>query len=203
MVAGRRARLEPDVALDGLVDDNYRLAAARQKKDVTATTLDASVNWDNPNAYGSPGAPSNGADYVRLRNTVGATWPARHRLDLVQRVEGASARPVQWTVDTNPPRLRETQRSSPASTICGTRRSSARSRFRPARARLTFDAFWNEELGWDFGFAQISDDGGSTYTSLRAPTRHRPMTRTRCRPRSRMFPDSPATRRRSCRRRAA
>ena len=33
-------------------------------------------------------------------------------------------------------------------------------------AKLTFDAFWNEELGWDFGFAQISDDGGATYTSL-------------------------------------
>ena len=33
-------------------------------------------------------------------------------------------------------------------------------------AELTFDAFWNEEQGWDFGFAQISDDGGATYTSL-------------------------------------
>src|SRR5262249_37592878 len=31
---------------------------------------------------------------------------------------------------------------------------------------LTFDALWNEELGWDFGFVQISTDGGVTYTSI-------------------------------------
>ena len=35
-----------------------------------------------------------------------------------------------------------------------------------AGAVLTFDAFWNEELGWDYGFAQISTDGGSTYESV-------------------------------------
>ena len=31
---------------------------------------------------------------------------------------------------------------------------------------LTFDAQWNEETGWDFGFVQVSTDGGATYTSL-------------------------------------
>ena len=31
---------------------------------------------------------------------------------------------------------------------------------------LTFDAQWNEETGWDFGFVQVSTDGGDTYTSL-------------------------------------
>jgi bacillopeptidase F (M6 metalloprotease family) len=31
---------------------------------------------------------------------------------------------------------------------------------------LTFDAFWNEELGWDFGFIQISTDNGVTYNSV-------------------------------------
>jgi hypothetical protein len=35
-----------------------------------------------------------------------------------------------------------------------------------AGATLTFNALWNEELGWDFGFAQISTDSGATYQSL-------------------------------------
>ena len=35
-----------------------------------------------------------------------------------------------------------------------------------AGAELTFNALWNEEEGWDFGFVQISTDGGATYQSL-------------------------------------
>jgi len=35
-----------------------------------------------------------------------------------------------------------------------------------AGATLTFNALWNEEQGWDFGFVQVSTDGGATYTSL-------------------------------------
>ena len=35
-----------------------------------------------------------------------------------------------------------------------------------AGATLTFDALWNEEFGWDFGFVQVSNDGGVTYKSL-------------------------------------
>ncbi len=33
-------------------------------------------------------------------------------------------------------------------------------------ASLTFDALWDAEEGWDFGFVQVSDDGGKTWTSL-------------------------------------
>jgi hypothetical protein len=35
-----------------------------------------------------------------------------------------------------------------------------------AGAELTFDAFWNEEEGWDFGFVQVSTDSGVSYQSL-------------------------------------
>ena len=31
---------------------------------------------------------------------------------------------------------------------------------------LTFSALWNEEEGWDFGFVQVSTDGGETYESV-------------------------------------
>ncbi|HSP71059.1 MAG TPA: hypothetical protein VLN26_01760, partial [Gaiellaceae bacterium] len=35
-----------------------------------------------------------------------------------------------------------------------------------ASPSVAFDALWNEEDGWDFGFVQVSTDGGVTYTSL-------------------------------------
>jgi hypothetical protein len=33
-------------------------------------------------------------------------------------------------------------------------------------ATLSFDTFWDTELGWDFGFVQVSTDSGATWTSL-------------------------------------
>jgi bacillopeptidase F (M6 metalloprotease family) len=36
-------------------------------------------------------------------------------------------------------------------------------------AQVSFDGYWNEETGWDFGFVQVSTDGGLTYTSLSCP----------------------------------
>jgi hypothetical protein len=155
-------------ALDGLVDDGYRLAGPFSKKDVTAATLDASVNWDNPNAYDSPGAPSNGADYVRLRDASGRYVSGNDiRSIAFSGSRTLPARPVQWSIDANPP----THSRNPALfSGADDLRDEAivRSITVPTgvNAKLTFNAFWNEELGWDFGFAQISDDGGATYSSL-------------------------------------
>ncbi len=76
--------------------------------------------------------------------------------------------PVAWSVDANPP----TAAAGDAALYSGADdlrdEAIVRSITVPTgtNAKLTFDAFWNEELGWDFGFAQISDDGGATYTSL-------------------------------------
>ena len=155
-------------ALDGLIDDGYRLRGPVSERHVTAATLDASVNWDNPNAYDTPGAPSNGADYVRLRDAAGHYVSGR---DIESLSFGASktlpTQPVQWTVDANPP----TTPGDPA-LFSGAADLRDEAIVRPitvpsgGSAQLTFNAFWNEEQGWDFGFAQISDDGGSTYTSL-------------------------------------
>jgi hypothetical protein len=39
-------------------------------------TLSASVNWDNPDAYSTPGAPPNGSDFVRLRDSTGRNLAA-------------------------------------------------------------------------------------------------------------------------------
>jgi len=154
--------------LDGLIDRNYRLDGPVRREDISAKTLGATVNWDNPNAYDSPGAPSNGADYVRLRNESGGYLTGK---DIDSLSFSASktlpTQPVQWTVDAKAP----TAAGNPA-LFSGADDQRDEAIVRPisvpagAGAQLTFRAFWNEELGWDFGFVQISDDGGSTYTSL-------------------------------------
>ena len=59
------------VALDGLVDDGYKISGPVKEKSVTVPTLDTTVLWSSPQAYASPGAPSNGSDYVQLRNGAG------------------------------------------------------------------------------------------------------------------------------------
>jgi hypothetical protein len=59
------------VALDGVLDDGAALSGG-DPADYTTPTLDATINWDNPEAYDTPGAPPNGSDYVRLRDASGA-----------------------------------------------------------------------------------------------------------------------------------
>jgi hypothetical protein len=156
-------------ALDGLIDDKFHLDGhGVDKKDVTAKTLDATVNWDNPQAYDSPGAPSNGADYIRLRNAAGGYLTGRD----IQSLSFSAGKtlpttPVRWRVDPNPPTT-----PGDAALFSDADNFWDEAIVRPitvpagTAANLTFNAFWNEELGWDFGFAQISDDGGATYTSL-------------------------------------
>jgi hypothetical protein len=157
------------VALDGLIDAGWHtLGFGAKEKDVTTPTLHATINWDNPEAYSSPGAPPNGADYVRLRDAAGNTVKG-NQIDSLA-FQGSSTlptRPVQWTVDANPPmatgdpalysgaaNLRDEMIIRPISVPTG------------AGATLTFNGFWNEEQGWDFGFVQVSTDGGASYTSV-------------------------------------
>ena len=155
------------VAVDGLLDKGYRIDGPLNRRNFSTKTLHATINWANPNAYDTPGAPSNGADYVQLRNASGAPVSGRDITSL-----GFSAskvlptRPVQWTVVTNPPF------GSSAALYSGADDDRDEAIVKQvtvgtgANAVLTFDALWNEEETWDYGFAQISTDGGATYTSV-------------------------------------
>jgi hypothetical protein len=140
-----------------------------KKKDVAVKTLDATLDWDNPRAYESPGAPPNGADFVRLRDASG-NYLSGDAIDSIS-FTGATTvpppLPVAWAVDQNPP----TASANPAlfSGADDERDAAIVRRVTVPKgkaAQLTFRALWNEEDGWDFGFVQVSDDGGSTYTSL-------------------------------------
>jgi hypothetical protein len=156
------------VALDAAIDDGARTQGRPNERDVTTPTLHASINWDTPETYSTPGAPPNGADYVRLRDAGGRYLSG----DDIRSIGFAGAktlptRPVQWTVDANPPG----HAGNPAlfSGAADNRDEMiVRSVSVPtgAAASLTFDAQWNEEEGWDFGFVQISTDSGVTYESV-------------------------------------
>lgn len=58
------------VALDGVLDDGAVLNGGNANT-YKVDSLDASINWDTSHAYSTPGAPPNGADFVRLRDADG------------------------------------------------------------------------------------------------------------------------------------
>jgi hypothetical protein len=159
------------VAIDGLLDDGRKLRGGRASQYRTPT-LDATIDWDNPHAFSTPGAPPNGSDYLRLRDSSGNALSLRdiERLNF----NGAAThvpRGIEWTIDTNPP---GTPGDDALYSGTGDNRDEAivRSVAVPtgAGASLTFDAQWNleEDAGgpWDFGYVQVSTDGGATYSSL-------------------------------------
>jgi hypothetical protein len=156
------------VAVDGLIDDGARILGPYAERLFTAPRLDASIKWDNPHAYDTPGAPSNGADYVQLRDAGGAFLNGGRISSLsFQGSTTHTPRLVQWTVDPAPP-LDPDDPALYSGAANNRDEAIVRSVSVPsgASAQLTFDALWNEELGWDFGFVQISTDGGATYTSI-------------------------------------
>jgi hypothetical protein len=159
------------VALDGLLDRGVKIIGSgvtAKAKNVTTPTLHAEINWETPHAYDTAGAPSNGADYVRLRDASGNYL----RGDQIQSLgfQGAATlptAPLQWTVAADPP----LQPGDPA-LFSGAANNRDQAAVIPVAvpsgpgAVLTFNALWNQELGWDFGFVQVSTDGGASYTSL-------------------------------------
>jgi hypothetical protein len=156
------------VALDGLIDDGAKISGQPKERKVSTPTLHATINWDTPDAYSTPGAPSNGADYVRLRD-AGGNYLSGNQINSLS-FAGATTLPTlpaQWSVDGNPP----FQAGDPA-LYSGADNDRDEAIVQEvtvptgAEAALTFDALWNEEEGWDFGFVQISTDGGATYDSV-------------------------------------
>jgi hypothetical protein len=126
--------------------------------DYTSSGLWSTINWSNPQAYNAPGAPANGSDYVPLGAVSGLST-----IDF----QGAATlppTPVAWTSGDAP------GAASPPVLYSGAGNNRDEAIVRPVTfgpsPTLTFDAQWNEETGWDYGFVQVSTDGGDTYTSL-------------------------------------
>jgi hypothetical protein len=154
-------------AIDGLLDQGRQLrggVAARYR----TPTLNATINWDIPDAFSEPGAPPNGSDYVQLKGAGGNPL----KLNDIQSLsfDGGALlppHPVEWTVAANPP-----GQTGDAALYSGTGDLFDRAIVKQvtvptADPNLRFNAQWNTEDGWDFTFVQVSTDGGRTYKSVR------------------------------------
>ncbi|MFD8143906.1 choice-of-anchor J domain-containing protein [Streptomyces sp. NPDC059708] len=155
-------------ALDGILDDGAELTGADPRR-FRAKPLHSAVNLDTPFAYARPGAPSNGADFVRLRDASGGPLTAAGLRSLTFDAPAVyPASPVEWTVDPDgrapgDPALYSGPQADDVD------RSIVRPvTVDPADPTLSFDARWETEPGYDLGAVQVSTDGGATFTSRRS-----------------------------------
>jgi hypothetical protein len=153
------------VALDGVLERGAELVG-RGAAGLLVPGLDARVNWDTPHAYDTPGAPPNGADFVRLRDAGGGYLRARDLRTLsFDGAESLGPLPVEW----NDPEPADRPGNPALASGSGPNfdRSIGREVTVPAAdPTLTFSTRWQTEVGWDFAVVQVSTDGGETYTSL-------------------------------------
>jgi hypothetical protein len=165
------------LALDSVLDanggrllgasDDPRHLRSRDAGNYRTPTVDASTNWDENDAYDTPGAPPNGSDYVRLRGADGSYLSLADLSSLsFDGAETLPPAPVEWIVDENPP----DHEGDPA-LYSGSGPGFDRAIVRPVTVpaedpTLTFETRFETEEFWDFGFVQVSTDGGQTYTSL-------------------------------------
>jgi hypothetical protein len=158
------------MALDAAIDDGATLTGGGADL-YQVDRLHAAINWEtgapDNDAYDTPGAPPNGGDFVRLMDDQGGFLTAGD-VDSIefQGVPDLPTLPKTWTVDDAPP----SGADGPAlHSPVGDNLNDVivRNVDIPAGSpELSFDAAWDLEDTFDFGYAQITTDGGETYTSL-------------------------------------
>jgi hypothetical protein len=154
------------MALDGVLDRGATLQGGKASQ-YRIAALDAGINWDNPDAYSTPGAPPNGSDYVRLRDADG-NYLTANSLKSLSFAGGKTLEslPVEWTVTTTAP---DHAGDAALAAPDADNRDAAivHSVTVPAGSpTLTFHTSYSTEPGFDSFFVQVSTDGGATYHSL-------------------------------------
>jgi len=156
------------VLLDRIVGDaRHAIVVGARKSVVTTPSLRSTVNLANPESYDTPGAAPNGADYVALRGADGKVLQGNKLRTLT--FDGATTLPEQpltWSVVSN-----DADRAGNPVLWSGnaTNLDSAavtQVTVPTSNPTLTFLAKYGAELGYDYGYVQVSTDGGKTYTSI-------------------------------------
>jgi hypothetical protein len=147
------------IALDNVLDGQNLRGPARDRQ-FQIPTLAAGINWNSTQAYDTEGAPPNGADFVRLRDANGSFLNAAQVQSLSFSGQKTFAPdPVAWKVVDGA--------LSADLTDNLLNHTLAREVTVPtANPTLTFKGKYDLEEHWDYGFVQISTDGGKTYTSI-------------------------------------
>ncbi|GAA4694849.1 choice-of-anchor J domain-containing protein [Nocardioides conyzicola] len=156
------------VLLDKIVGDaKHSIVLGADKRVVTTPSLRSTVNLDNPESYDTPGAAPNGADYVALRGSDGkALKGSKVRSLSFDGVATLPTQPLTWTVVSDDPDRagNPVLWSGNATNLDSAAVTSVT--VPAADPTLTFLAKYGAELGYDYGYVQVSTDGGKTYTSI-------------------------------------
>lgn len=137
------------------------------KSRVTTPSLRSAVNLDNPDAYDDPGAAPNGADYVALRGAGGQplTGGGVQSLSFVGSATLPSL-PLGWSLVSNDP-------DRPGNSVLWSGNGNNEDAAAVTAVTvptvdptLRFLAKYGAEFGFDYGYVQVSTDGGATYTSI-------------------------------------
>jgi hypothetical protein len=155
------------VLLDKLVDTSRALVLGVPKRRVTSPSLDSAINLANPNINDDPGAAPNGADYVPLQDADGTVLRGRDMRSLTfAGAENLPPAPLTWSVVTDDP-----DRPSDPVLWSGNANNLDASAVTEvtvpsADPTLRLVAKYGAELGYDYGYVQVSTDRGATYTSV-------------------------------------
>jgi hypothetical protein len=140
--------------IDGYLDNGATGGGSQYQNAAAEATI-----YFSPEAYASEGAPPWGADYVDLGDGGDLTSVVFDGDNQVTFPGGP-----EWVVDgdgyfTNP--------DEGATGEYGSDYDVDIARAIPAGGgTLTFNHYYAMELGWDYGFVQVSTDGGATFSSL-------------------------------------
>jgi hypothetical protein len=136
--------------VDRTVDQPGGTITGIPKSHVIAADLRSAINLANPADYDMPGAAPNGADYVPL--------PTPLRSVSFQGATHLPPLPTGWTI------ADKTLFSGNTNDLDN---SAVRSITVPAAdPTLKLEAAWDLEESYDFGYVEISADGGKTYTPI-------------------------------------
>ncbi|WP_432971785.1 choice-of-anchor J domain-containing protein [Dactylosporangium sp. CA-233914] len=155
------------VLLDKIVGDSqWGIVLGADKKKVTSKSLRSTVNLDNPHSNDKPGAAPNGADYVLLQKNGKALAGKDLRSLKFSGATSLPTLPLAWTLVNNDP-----DRSGNSVLFSGNANNTDASAVLSVTVpttnpTLSFLAKYGAELGYDYGYVQVSTDGGSTYTSI-------------------------------------
>jgi hypothetical protein len=147
--------------VDRIVGDSRRgVVLGARKADVTTPSLRSTINLENPDINDDPGAAPNGADYVPLgsgRNLRSLSFEGAATLPTL---------PLEWTIVSN-----DADRPGNPVLWSGNGNNLDRSAVTEvavptADPTLRLLAKYGAEQGFDYGYVQVSTDGGQTYTSI-------------------------------------
>lgn len=147
------------VTLDSALDEGKARGSAPDSR-YQIPALAAAINFDTVQAYSSPGAPPNGADFVRLRDAAGGYLSGKQIKSLSFSGQRAfPSDPIAWKVV-------DGALSADLTTDLLNNMIIRPITVPASNPTLTFRGRYDLEEHWDFGFVQISTDNGETYTSL-------------------------------------